>query len=668
MVRVANLSLAWAVLTACFAGQGVRPIRADFPPSLASEELTAARVALLDADPTVRLTAVIKIGQLGPLAAPAVRDLVRLLNDSSARVVNEATQALMLTLSLDDVDALRSLEALARGDALGARIAALDVLGSLRSSDAITARVLTELIEDEDPAIREKAMQGIFPAGSATPASVLALARVIGDSAEEPAARITACAVLTRFHAAGAPAIPALVRALHDPLILTDAARTLGCMRGAAFSAASYVSARWTGRFENREALAQQFAIAMALDRITGRTSLANETIIAGLSHGDLLIREGAAELAGTVDCPSVALVVRLASAMLRDPEPRVCARAAAALGQTHTADTDAVKALITALQIPNVRFEAGVSLGLIVPTLSDGLALVAAGSDVPEIDRAAILFAAARIGNLNHPARRALVASLTDADPLTQFAGLAFFGVLRGAPHEADVALAQGLLHPLPVGRLAAGWCIARTHPKPELPEGASGAEISARGLAPLWLSATTMWSMTPSDDEILTWLCDAHHRLKFGLPPAGLPPPPPPEEVNPDRLPTMAVALADGDARILARVAERAGARGDSTPATLAALGHLLGNPSRRVRLAAANALATLGVDAAPAKLPVIAAISDPCWSVRRASVFALAALAPAGTDTGHALGRAASDPVACVREASRTALMSPISPRRR
>jgi HEAT repeat protein len=183
--------------------------------------LPALSKALEDPEPTVRRAAVEALRSMGAAAAPAVPALAALLADDGLRVAAAEALAGMGGAAAPALGALMTTfkSAAATDPALPA------VRKSLVALDSRSATPIAELLNDEDPALRVKAITLLEEMGpAAKPALPGLLGLLQGDSAELGLAAGRALAKL------GSDAVPNLIEELKSdqPVRRAAAARVLG--------------------------------------------------------------------------------------------------------------------------------------------------------------------------------------------------------------------------------------------------------------------------------------------------------------------------------------------------------------------------------------------------------------------------------------------------------
>lgn len=632
--------------------------------SIARPVVAVERVRLKAVDAEVRRDAAARLGQLGAGALPAFDDLVAALGDPQRAVVGEAVRALAAIVSRDDDELLARLEKLAREPDARAAAGAASALAAMRLRRESTAALLTDLVEHDDYDLRMTALQGLLCVGPCAKRSVATLAATISDPAEPEEVRIAAIECLRRFGAAGLPATQEVAAAVPDRRAGAAAARWMHDRGGRVESFAPALFASFDGRVEDLVDFDRQFEIARAIEPVASKSGVAEAFLRATLGHRDAAIRDEAAYRAGRDQGRSTGLCPDLARLALFDPEARVRARAAAALGLVGEADVLTIDALLRALRDPAARFDAALSLGLRAPDVENTVGALASNPALLPEERAALYFAAARLDPTAPVFRLRLAEILGGNDEFARGCALVFFGVLRDAPAEADDALARALVDPRFEIRETARWTVARTRPS-----GAHGRALaSLRGeaggaLLPYWLAATKWWSITPNDWEMISALGDLRHRARFEAP-RKRPDADPPREFGRDDDAIRRAAI-DPDARVRELAALRAAELAAASPWLAPLMRRLLADRSRRVRLAAVRAVAAVGGEPEVATPALAALLKDPSWRVRQAAAEALKALRPSDDRTLDALARASADPVAAVREtasAARVAYRSP------
>ena len=626
------------------------------PPAL----LAAEKSRLTSPDPEVRRDACARLGRLGGGAIDAFEALTPLLGDPRREVLVAAAEAVADILSADDDERIARLEALARQDGSPTGRGALKALALMRLRRESVSALMSEMIEHEDFDLRMTALQGLMCTEPCAPRAVRALGATMADAAEPEELRIAAAEALRRFGKLGLDAAQDVVRALSDRRVGAAAARVVHDWGPYAAEWARQLDSVFDARVVDLVDFDRQYELARAIERVAAKSGVVDLLLKRMYVHADPVVRDEAVYRTGRDQGKRTSLAKELSRLLLGDPEPRVRARAAAALGLLGEVDVSTIDALLRALRDPAARFDAALSLGLRSPDIENTVGVFASDPAISIEERAAFLFAAARLDPATPRFRLRLADLLATDDVYARGAILVFFGVLREAPPEADADLARALVDPVYEIRETARWTLARTAPQGALGRARQSLELVANeDLVPYWFAAARRAAVTPNDWEMISALGDLRHRVRYGADRIR-PPAPPPREFGfaPDDLRRAAV---DGDARLrelCARRIKALGVHGDyMAPHVL----RLLGDPSRRVRVQAAEAAAAIGDPRGQAVSALTALLADRSWTVRRAAADAIRTLRAFDVRTVDALAKTTNDPVVQVRDAAVAALVA-------
>lgn len=315
-------------------------------------------------------------------AAPAL--IGALASDPSWRVRANAAYALM-TLS-DDTAALAAFSKCAadRDDRVRAACAkGLGMVAQAQHADGKdVASVLATDLGDDSRLVRYGAAAGFAELKSTDPFVIHALAARL-DVEPDPWVRGAVAKAIATSGAAAAPALPALTRAVLDPLPLYTANQVVAAL--AAIGAPAVPALIATMGYRTPGA---RYPMLAATDAKTALLKLEvpmTAPLIVALQRGPTQQRAFAATVLGEKGRESVAAIPSLAGA-IKDDDAGVRRAAAKALGQLTAYDTDALPPLLTALADPDARVRESAA-----DALSDGF-----GGSFVSRDRAV---AAARAG-----------------------------------------------------------------------------------------------------------------------------------------------------------------------------------------------------------------------------------------------------------------------------
>lgn len=230
-------------------------------------------VSSTDTSARIRATAAAALDYLWPVAGPLrieiVRVEVRLLNDSSPEVRDEATAALagMATESPDVVSAVVAV--LIRSPRLETRVQAAHVLGAAGAAAGTAASALVEATSASDPALRLAAVAALGDIGAGGDRSVIAaLVRAAADDDEN--VRTVAIESMVDAHADPGVLVSLACRALRDPVasVREEAAYVLAASADTAWVTRAALSAAMADRDSTVRHLAKK-----ALERRQQRTT-----------------------------------------------------------------------------------------------------------------------------------------------------------------------------------------------------------------------------------------------------------------------------------------------------------------------------------------------------------------------------------------------------------
>jgi HEAT repeat protein len=585
----------------------------------------ALRDCLSDPVTAVRVGAAQALGQVGPAAAPAVPDLVRLLRDDDETVRCRAAEALGV---IGDESAVPALAENLGNPSPAVQEAAARALGAFKQAALSAVPALVPLLRDPEDSVRQAAADALSKVGPLPGETAAALAE--GLSSPDSVVQTQTAEAIGAIGEAAAEAAPALVEALTNgsDRVRAKAAEALGKMGEAAAPAAV---PKLVVALRDEDNWVSALA-AEALGEMGEAAEEAVPALVRSLRHINPLVRANAAEALGKMGeaardaVPAAEAATRdkdgnvraqalralgeiappggssdeVFLAAVRDPEPRVRAAAAEALGKRGAEDDAAAGALVSLLEDPSdeVKFQVVRAL----PRLAGPTTVVIEGlcRRLLEDDSAWIRETAAQaLGSLGPAAAAAgeslLRAARTGEVPVREEAMRAIALI---QPPETVEALTGGMTDASPEVRkvASAGWTKAAAIPEtavPALVEALRDPEVQVRANAARALA-----------------------RL---------------EPLPPDSVPLLIECAADPNdgLRLNAVAALRRADLGDE----IDVLGRLVGDPNSRVRLIAAGAVLARDPADADAAAVVTAALSDPALRLRQVGLEAIAALGDRG-----------------------------------
>jgi HEAT repeat protein len=379
----------------------LRRRRGRGPVELAVETL---RAALGDTSPAVRSQAVTSLGRIGPAAAPAAPDLIRLLRDGDEAICCRAAESLG-RLGAAGTDTVTSLSELLQDASAAVQQAAARALGALKAKATPAVPSLIPLLQDASPQVRQTAAEAISRIGTVPEEAAPELLE--GLSHEDNVVRARTVEALGTIGTPAADTVLALVQALEDPndLVRAKTAEALGKIGPAAAEAVpSLVRA-----LEDADNLVRARA-AVALGEMGAAAGPAVPALTAALGHSNPLVRGQAAHALGRIGTAARSALAALEQTAhddsgevrsqvvfavgeiggpaevtgrvlfpaLEDADPQVRAAAAQALGKRDELAEAGVRALLKAMGDVNddVKVEAARAL----PRLADGAPEVVAG------------------------------------------------------------------------------------------------------------------------------------------------------------------------------------------------------------------------------------------------------------------------------------------------
>ncbi len=554
--------------------------------------------------PDRRADAAQSLGEMGPLATPALRSLTSALSDPNRGVQIEAI------LAIDRIgpaarDAVPELLRIVKGDESDLYSAAIAALGSIGHDAREAAPTLVELLHDDDESVATAAalaLTRILPAESdelreAIPVLVgslksqekhvraeaadalgaagrLALPQLIdlvknwgkdGESARQAAAALQTMGALAE------PAVPVLVSALSSgkEQIVVNAADALGAIGAAARPAVPPLRAL----LSHQKAKVRMHA-ASALGDIGSAESVDNLTAL--LKDPDEGVRREAAEALGKIGSEAKGAIPALI-AVLNDSAGSVTMHAAWALGRMGPA---AAEPLVAALNDKNLQHLAVVVLGdmgAAAKPAAGSLAKLLAESDLDPAFGREIVLTLAKIG----PEADEAVPILLD--------------ILKDEKHPLRPAAAYALAK---IGARQAMFLLIQALSKDENPEMQIVTPVALLLLSPeneafVRLAVPRLVGLLTHESSIV------RHEAAATL--AGIGPKAAPAVGQ------LAVGLADPDPALRAEYLSALGAIGPAAGEALSVIIPELADPDLHVRYSATYAIGKIG-SAAKDTIPVL------------------------------------------------------------
>lgn len=325
--------------------------REKSPVELAGGDHTALAVSTLSfslADDTiaVRCGAARALGVIGPLAAAAAPDLLRLLSDLDEAVRCQAAESLgRIGGALEQT--VPGLVKLLKETSPTVRTSAAKALGALKAASAQAVPALLPLLRDPEESVRQAVAEALGAIGTIDSDHTSTL--VDGLDSPDTAVRADTAEALGVIGTTAAEATPALVEALSDPndRVRAKAAEALGKIGAAAEDAVPGLVRALRDRDSWVSALA-----AEALGEMGEAADDAVPALIRSLEHMNPQVRSNAAEALGKLG----PLARRAVPALVRaagDTEGIVRSEAVRALGATED-EVEAVPVLYASLIDPD--------------------------------------------------------------------------------------------------------------------------------------------------------------------------------------------------------------------------------------------------------------------------------------------------------------------------
>jgi HEAT repeat protein len=274
-------------------------------------------------DPTVRYNSACLLLQLGPVAKFAIPALREALEDKSPRVRVKVAEALWRVERPPVRVLLPALLASLKEKDEVVRINALVVLGQMGQAAKTTVPEIARSLKDKDMGVRMEAVLTLGEMGPAAKSTIPALL----DALKEDELRLLEPLVSVTLGNIGAPAVPALTKALgdKDARLRRTAAYALGLIGPKAGGAAHVL----TEALDDAEADVRALA-AKALGRIGADAKAALPKLEEALKEKDARVRVNAALALYQVGGGTAGLPVLMEA--LADTQPHVREQACAAL------------------------------------------------------------------------------------------------------------------------------------------------------------------------------------------------------------------------------------------------------------------------------------------------------------------------------------------------
>jgi len=526
---------------------------------LAAPAVPELVAALADKSIPLQLEALLALEHIGPAARAAVPDLVKILKGENSKLYGGAIDALG-AIGPDSLEAAPVLVDLLKGDdpavAAAAGLALARILPDGSDELPQVVPILVESLKDKRTTVRNTAVVGLGLCGGA---AVPALVTLVKAQATDADSAWQAAAALELIGPAAQPALAALVEALtsQNEKVVVHAEGALGAIGIAPGGAAAPAVAQL------RKSLARgQVAIRSHAARALGNLGpVAKEAVgdlVKALQDREPNVRREAAQALGKMGPVAKAAVPALAAAM-NDVDGSVTMQAAMALGRI---GPDAVPQLIQLLRDENLRHLAVMILADLGPAAKPAVETLASMEFDPDVDR---------------DFRREILLTLARLGPDARAAVPALLNILGDKEHTL---------------RPGAAWALAK---------------IGAQEAAPLLVEALAKEKNT---------------HLATVAPIA------------------LAVLSPDNDGYV---------------SLALPKLTELLGHDSKQIRFEVASAIVAIGPRAKVAVPKLIAGMKEPDPALRSAYLSALAAIGPAAVEAMPVLLAELGDPEMPIRYAA-------------
>ncbi len=508
--------------------------------------------ALHDTDEAVRITAIERLGRLGPKAAPAMPALQTLLREGSPAVRAYSAR----TLGRIGETAEPAVPELIRafGDPEPAvRRTAVEAVGHIRPDAQVAVGPFVRLMEDSNPAVRLRALHTLAEYGEA---AVPALVELL----EEDRAAYWACLVLNQIGPDAKTAVPALAERVSDERaeVRREAILALAEIGEAAAPAADEIAAAL-------EDDTDRLAATYALGRIGRIPTEAEARIRKNAGSPEPLLRAisiWALARAYPEDRPLQRRATEGLVALLESDDPQTRAAAANALGALEPDPEMAAPILEEALDDADeatVRdiLDALAGMGpAMVPQLTRALRF--------ESLRPRIAFLLGEMGPEAEPAVEALIELIGGPCRPTQHQALIALGKIGPEAKAAVPELTDALRQTDERCRYGAAYALGRIGPEAE---SAKAALLETAESSDATLALLSAWALAQTAPEC-------------------------PESAE-KTVPSLIEALEHPDARHRRQAAATLGKWGTAAESAVPALEKAAEDPDVRVRTAAAAAL---------------------------------------------------------------------------
>lgn len=644
-----------------------------------------------DTDEEIRLVAARVLGQVR--AASALRELVKLRDDSSERVRMSVVEALDrigrsemsnesparlaatrrgrwlfarapskvkdATAAEPDYSLELVLDTLRRGltDASAAvRIQAAQALGSIGTRAASALPALIQLLQDSDETVRCKSAEALGKIGNHDERVSNALMGLLTEP--NPALQIAAAQALGTFKQNSSKAVTLLIPLLRhqEPALRQTAAESIRDIGMLDDEALQLLEAGL--RDEDSSA---RVSLAEAIGIIGTAAQELTPSLIDALQDENDRVRALAAQALGKIGANAADLVVPALVRSLQDADARVAALAALALAELGDLAEEAVPSLIDALQHvnPQVRANAAQALGNMGESAASAhIALMGASQDAEGVVRSQAIVALGASQQRGAETDQALLAALEDVDPQVRAAAIEVLNH-HAEPHPQLAAVLPRLfedpndqvkyqaIRVLPSVVGAQPWVIEVLCRRLLEDDNAWIREVAALALGRLGPNAIEAGPQLLRAAQTAEVLVRAQALRSLAL------------IQPPEALEAFAQALNDGEPKVR-RAASGGWLRLDETPEeSLPMLIDALRDPDAKVRMNVVRILARyehLPEGAVPLLLQCAA---DP-WAILRFSTVAALIKIPTSA-TVEALEQLLEDPVPRVRQAAATALLT-------
>ncbi len=439
---------------------GVRSAAIPWLTQSGAAAVTALRGVLQSGGAAAQGAAIEALGNMGPVAAPAVPQLLELAKSDSAAVLSQVADALG-DIAADPQQALPVLEKLCQHDTAAVRISALQALGAYGRSAAAAVGQLQKSLTDGDVMVRLAACDALAALGPEAKPAIGALSQALKDT--EGAVTLRAAEALGSI---GPAAVPELQTLLDDPQFGSLALQTLELMGSVARPASGAI----LKHLEGADGLPQrQLCLALAATgadlKVAGPVlkKILNDPksearAVAAYTLGRLGDRSAIKDLTNVIEDED--LLVRLASAwslLHLDPGNDEYVKIA-------------VPRLTEALSQPNpqIRLEVARSLAKLGGRASSSVpALVQClGHDESRPVRIASAIAVSEMGTAGHAAIPQLMALAQDSSAEGRRTAMYCLGRMGTASSAALPNLQRVLQTGAPQDRIVAAWAVLQIQP----------------------------------------------------------------------------------------------------------------------------------------------------------------------------------------------------------